>query len=106
MRKPSPGPRRPRRGRSSAPAALVSGPELDARRTERLRSVEILQSGRTPLHLVTVAEEAVRVSEEAIRAARAKDPPRAASACQEGCAWCCHLTVGTTAPEVLRIVAH
>src|SRR5207245_9455284 len=27
-------------------------------------------------------------------------------ACQEGCAWCCHKLVGTTIPEVIRIVEY
>ena len=35
-------------------------------------------------------------------ARRAERPP--ASACKEGCDWCCHLTVGAGVPEVVRIV--
>jgi hypothetical protein len=31
-------------------------------------------------------------------------PPSPPLACQEGCAWCCHQLVGTTAAEVFRIV--
>jgi Fe-S-cluster containining protein len=85
---------------------MVSGSELEARRTQRLRSIEILKSGRTPLQVVTVAEEAEKISDQAVCAAQANEPPPAASDCREGCAWCCHLTVGTAAPEVLRIAAY
>ena len=40
-----------------------------------------------------------------IRQAMKADPPPTL-ACKEGCDWCCHLTVGTSVPEVVRIVAY
>src|SRR5262249_42396373 len=52
-----------------------------------------------------VAEDAARLTEELTRQAQRADPP-APSACREGCDWCCHLTVGTSAPEVARIVQY
>jgi Fe-S-cluster containining protein len=106
MKKPTPSSPRKRResGASSAPSA--SGLELEARREERLKTVAMLGAGRTPLHVLTVAEESVKIADDAVRAAQVKEPPRAALACQEGCAWCCRQAVGTAAPEVLRIADH
>lgn len=91
---------------AKSPALGVSGPELEARRRQRLKTAARLASGRTPLQVVSIAEEAVEVAEDAIRAAIARQPPRRPPACREGCAFCCHQTVGTAAPEVLRIAAH
>jgi Fe-S-cluster containining protein len=79
---------------------------LEARRSQRLKTVAALQTGRTPLQLVTVAEAAVTVADDAVRDAVVRDPPRAPPACKEGCAWCCYQRVGTVAPEVLRIAAY
>jgi Fe-S-cluster containining protein len=84
----------------------VSGAELEARRTQRLKTVAALRLGRIPLQVLTVAEEAVATADAAIGDAMATSPPRAPSACKEGCAWCCYQTVGTAAPEVFRIAAY
>jgi Fe-S-cluster containining protein len=84
----------------------VTGPEMEARRQGRLGTVAILKTRRTPLHIIDLAGHAVAVADDAIRAAAIADPPRTAPACAEGCAWCCHKVVGTTVPEVLRIVTH
>jgi hypothetical protein len=84
----------------------VSGAELEARRNQRLNTAARLATGRTALQVVEIAEESVRVAEDAVNVAIATQPPRLPSACREGCAFCCHQTVGTAAPEVLRIVAH
>jgi Fe-S-cluster containining protein len=81
------------------------GFELDARRAVRLRTAEALHSGRTPLTLIAVAEDAARLTEELTRKAMRADLPPP-SACREECDWCCHLTVGTSAPEVARIVQY
>jgi hypothetical protein len=86
------------------PDPLV-GLEWNARRTEQWRTVERLQRGRTPLALVDVADHGAKLAEEAVRwAAQVAPPPP--SACKEGCDWCCHLTVGTSVPEVARIVEY
>jgi Fe-S-cluster containining protein len=79
--------------------------EMEARRCQRLQTVETLKAGRTPLQLVDVADCGARVAEQAVRTAMAADPPPP-SACKEGCDWCCYLTVGTTVPEVVRIAAY
>ena len=79
---------------------------MEARRAGRLITLEFLKTGRTPLQVCDVAGQAVAVADAAIQSAVIADPPRAASACKEGCAWCCHKMVGTTVPEVLRIVAY
>src|SRR5947208_3675684 len=86
------------------PAPLV-GLDLEARRAVRVRTVEALRGGRTPLTLVAVADDAAGIAEEAVRqAVRAAPPPP--SACREGCDWCCHLTVGAGVPEVVRVIEY
>src|SRR5262245_1960426 len=72
-----------------------SGLELDARRTERLRTVETLRKGRTPLTVIEVADQASTLAEDAVRQAMVKYPP-APSACKEGCDWCCYYLVGAS----------
>jgi hypothetical protein len=64
-----------------------------------------MQGGRTPLKLIEIAEQGAVIAEQAVEQAMKIAPP-AASACKEGCDWCCHLTVGTSVPEVARIVAY
>ena len=83
----------------------VTGWELDARRVQRLGTVEILKRGRTPLQVIDIAERAAAVAEQAVDEAKRLSPPPP-SACKEGCDWCCYLTVGTTVPEVIRIVEY
>jgi Fe-S-cluster containining protein len=91
--------------KATAVRAELSGLELDARRSQRVKATEVLQAGRTPLTLIEVAEQGTAVAEQAVAKAVRIDPP-APSACQEGCDWCCHLTVGTSVPEVVRIVTY
>src|SRR5262245_35907998 len=86
------------------PPAPPVGLEFDARRAERVRTTEALRGGRTPLTLIDIAEHGTRVAAEAVRQATDANAPR--SACKEGCDWCCHLTVGTSVPEVVRLVAY
>jgi Fe-S-cluster containining protein len=85
--------------------ADLGGRELDARRAERLQTVGLLKSGRTPLKIIDVAEQATILAERAVTdAKRDYSPP--ALACKEGCDWCCYLRVGTALPEVYRIVSY
>lgn len=97
--------KQPRYLQSADSASGVTAQEMDVRREERQRAAALLESGRTPLQLVAVAEQAVSVADRAVGDAMASTPPRVASACKEGCAWCCHQVVGTVAPEVFRIVS-
>jgi Fe-S-cluster containining protein len=90
---------------NAATQAEISGLELDARRLQRLKATEVLQGGRTPLKLIEVAKEGAAIAEQTVRQAMQADPP-VPSACKEGCDWCCHLTVGTSVPEVVRIVTY
>ena len=83
----------------------LGGRELDARRAERLQTVQILKNGRTPLTIIELADRASALTEEAIEDVKRAYPPPPL-ACQEGCDWCCHLRVGTAAPEVFRIVSY
>jgi Fe-S-cluster containining protein len=95
----------PKRTAPAARRVPFVGFELDARRAVRLHTAEALQNGRTPLVLIAVAADAAHLTEELTRQAmRAAPPPP--SACCEGCDWCCHLTVGTTATEIVRIVQY
>jgi Fe-S-cluster containining protein len=82
------------------------GLEWEARRAQRLRTSEILRGGRRPLDVITVAEQAIAVTDEGIRECVKQHPPHPPLACAEGCAWCCHKVVGCAPPEVLRIVAY
>ena len=83
----------------------LGGRDLDARRAERLQTVQILKNGRTPLQVIEVAQRATELAEHAIEAAKGEYPlPRLA--CREGCDWCCHLRVGTAVPEVFRIISY
>ena len=77
------------RNKAARPSqAQVSGLELDARRSQRLKALEVLQGGRTPLQLIEVAEQATVIAEQAVRQAMKADPPPPL-ACKEGCDWCC-----------------
>jgi Fe-S-cluster containining protein len=79
---------------------------MDSRRAQRLYTAEQFRQGRTPLQVIAVTDHASAVAEEAVRQAMRREPPRAPSACQAGCAWCCYKLVGTAAPEVLRIISY
>jgi Fe-S-cluster containining protein len=80
--------------------------ELEARRTQRLKTAALLKQGRTPLKVIEIAEAAGGIAENSIQAAIELFPPRPPIACQEGCAWCCYKLVGTTVPEVIGIVEY
>jgi Fe-S-cluster containining protein len=77
--------------------------EWRARQTERVRTNKALHGGRTPLTLINIADLGMRIAQEALRRAEQADPSPC-SACREGCDWCCHLTVGTSVPEVIRVL--
>jgi Fe-S-cluster containining protein len=79
--------------------------DLDARRDERLQTVQILKNGRTPLQVIEVAQRAAELADQAVEDAKGDYPPPRL-ACREGCDWCCHLRVGTVIPEVFRIVSY
>jgi Fe-S-cluster containining protein len=92
--------------RNQPPGRGVGGAELEARRSQRLKTAELLGSGRTPLRVIETAGHAAQLAERALDEALASEPPRPPLACQEGCDWCCHKVVGVAAPEVLRIAAY
>jgi Fe-S-cluster containining protein len=93
-----------REGAKIVPSHSADGLELDARRIQRLRTREILNRGRTPLDIIAVADHAGALAEKSVRELLRQCPPRRPLACREGCAWCCHKLVGTSVPEVVRIV--
>jgi Fe-S-cluster containining protein len=93
-------------GPKQPPPPALLGAELDARRDQRVYTVEQFRRARTPLQVIEVTSHAEAVADQAVRAAVKAMPPRAPAACREGCTWCCYKQVGTAAPEVLRIVAY
>jgi Fe-S-cluster containining protein len=98
-----------RPGARNKPAAggrpEVSGLSLDARRSQRLKAAETLQGSRIPLKLIEIAEHGTAVAEETLGKAMQLER-RLPLACKEGCDWCCHLRVGASVPEVVRIVEY
>jgi Fe-S-cluster containining protein len=83
----------------------VTDADLDARRTQRLKTAALLRSGRTALHVIKLAEEATQTADEAVASAMQREPPNPPRACAAGCAWCCYQRIGAAAPEVIRIAA-
>src|SRR5262245_53905050 len=79
--------------------------EWRARHSAQVRTRQALHGGRTLLSITNVSDRATRIAEEALQQAVEIDPPPP-SACQEGCDWCCHLTVGASVPEVIRLVEY
>jgi len=79
--------------------------ERRARHSGRVRTCQTLARGTTLPVLLTIADRGSRIADEALQqATQIEPPPRLA--CKEGCDWCCHLTVGTSAAEVVRIVEY
>jgi hypothetical protein len=78
---------------------------MDLRRSERVQAVEVLNTGRTPLTVIELADRATATAEEAVGRVKEKHPPPPL-ACREGCDWCCYFPVGTNVPEVARIAAY
>src|SRR4051794_27279266 len=95
-----------KRDRSVVSTTGVNGAELEVRRIIRLETLKMLKSSRTRIQLVMISTEAERLAEKAVRDVMEETPPAASAACREGCDWCCHLTVGTAAPEVFRIATY
>jgi Fe-S-cluster containining protein len=80
--------------------------ERRAWHSERVRTTEAVQrGGRTSLTLINVANHGTQIAEEAVRQAKEAAPPPGL-ACKAGCDWCCHLTVGTSVAEVVRILEY
>jgi Fe-S-cluster containining protein len=96
-------PKYPQKEGRPQPPRASDGLEFDARRAQRLKTTAALQGLRTSLQVIEIAEHAARLSDESIQKVVSEYPPSPPLACQEGCAWCCHKLVGTTAPEVFRI---
>jgi len=86
-------------------AASLADLEWRARESERLRTNQALSQGRAPLALINIANCGTRIAEEALQHATQAQPPPPL-ACKQGCDWCCHLTVGTSIPEVVRIAEY
>src|SRR5262245_1438920 len=79
--------------------------ECRTRHSGRVRTCQALRGGPTLLSLINIADRGTRIADEALQQATQTEPA-APSACREGCDWCCHLTVGTSVPEVARIVEY
>jgi Fe-S-cluster containining protein len=81
----------------------ITDADLDARRTQRLKTAALLKSGRTALHVIKIAEEAMQTAEQAVASAMQREPPHPPSACAAGCAWCCYQRIGAAVPEIIHI---
>ena len=80
------------------PAAVVSAVEDTV--------VALLGEGRSVEKAIEVAEEAAGWLAETVEQVKRRLPLAHPIACAEGCAYCCHVKVLATAPEVLRVVAY
>jgi Fe-S-cluster containining protein len=96
-------PKHPQKERRPQASPAADGLEFDVRRAQRLKTTAALQEQRTPLRVIEIAEHAANLADKSIQGVTEKSPPSPPLVCQEGCAWCCHKLVGTTAPEVFRI---
>jgi Putative zinc- or iron-chelating domain len=95
-----------RKTSSASNALSAEGLEWEARREQRLETVQTLRSGRTSLQVIALAQDASDRAERGMQTTLAQHPPRPPLACTEGCAWCCRKVVGCAAPEVLHIAAY
>jgi len=89
---------------SEANSSLVQL-ECRARHSGRVRTCQALSGGPTLLSIINVANRGTRIAQEALQQAAQFDPPPP-SACKKGCDWCCHLTVGASIPEIIRIAEY
>jgi len=90
---------------TSAADSPLDDLERRARHSGRVRTCQALSRGRTLPALLAIADRGSRIADEALQQATQIDPPPPL-ACKEGCDWCCHLTVGTSVAEVIRIVEY
>jgi Fe-S-cluster containining protein len=81
----------------------LSSPEQQLLEATRHATTQLLQ-GQTRLERAWAAAAcALNLAREHRRLAVVQEP---ASACGEGCHWCCYLKVSVTAPEVLLLARH
>lgn len=90
---------------SSSDTSPLTDLECRARHSGRVRTCQALHGGLALPSLINTADRGTRIADEALQQATQIEPPPP-SACKEGCDWCCHLTVGTSVPEVARIVEY
>lgn len=91
--------------RQSAGVSPLEDLERRARHSGRVRTCQALCGDRTVVSLLQIADRGARIADEALQqAAELEPPPRLA--CKEGCDWCCHLTVGASVPEVVRVLEY
>jgi Fe-S-cluster containining protein len=96
-------PKHPQKERRPQASPAADGFEFEVRRAQRLKTRTALQEQRTPLRVIEIADHAANLADKSIQEVTEECPPSPPLACREGCAWCCHRLVGTTAPEVFRI---
>lgn len=84
------------------PLAGKLGPDAIVSAVER-GAAEMAREGSGPIE---VAAQALAWVEEAIALATEAFPPSHPIGCKAGCAFCCHLKVIATVPEVLALVDH
>lgn len=91
--------------RRESPAVARPLPRSVAEIAEAARqaAATTLALGPVASQLGRVADEALATADERADAASRAWAPHFATACKEGCCWCCHLSVVASPPEVLRI---
>ena len=72
-------------------------------RTEKAATIALLQGQPTEETLLSIADRAHAVADEATRFASSRSSESDQPACARGCDACCYLHVVATVPEVLRI---
>jgi len=95
---------------SSTPSAAEEQGDNQDAFSAQLREAEnhgvqsILASDASSKAIFRILDTASGLAEMAYENARA--PNARPVACKEGCSWCCHQTVGVTAPEAIRIAEY
>lgn len=86
--------------------AAAGGYGVAARQSQRRLVAEMLPApGTTTGHVIKLAERAAEWEHLADQLGSLEESPPVV-ACRAGCAWCCRVPVGVTAPEILRIAAY
>jgi hypothetical protein len=93
-----------RQGRGDAPPVASPAEQLHRAVVDssRARAASTLAQGRSPDHVARVVDGGISLG-----AAYMAQSPTSPSdmACKQGCAFCCHRPVGTSAPSVFRVAA-
>lgn len=91
--------------RRQLPLASTFGP-ADITGAAQAVVMQALARRRSVAQAAEIAADAGEWAGELVAQVEERIPPASPIACREGCAFCCHLKVLATAPEVLRVAEH